>query len=196
MQEENENNLKEVDPLSEVKDTLMHGIREAIKEYASTMELKKMKSLARHNPEKVAKVLYLFSTGTSQTRLVRKYGISRNTVVHILVEFADHMKQFKELGGKLAARNYIQMSSLEEDLIDAVRDRMENDDEMQVSFRDLKELSVAKANAGREALTARGEVTSITAEKKVFSDDDYEKEIAAIRARLQETPAVVELEEL
>jgi len=196
MQEENENNLKEVDPLSEVKDTLMHGIREAIKEYASTMELQKMKSLARHNPEKVAKVLYLFSTGTSQTRLVRKYGISRNTVVHILVEFADHMKQFKELGGKLAARNYIQMSSLEEDLIDAVRDRMENDADMQVSFRDLKELSVAKANAGREALTARGEVTSITAEKKVFSDDDYEKEIAEIRARLQETPAVVELEEL
>ena len=140
-------------------------------------------------------MLYLFSTGNSQTRIVRHYGISRNTVVHIMVEFADHMKRFKELGGKLAARNYVNMSSLEEDLIEKVRDRMQNDPEMQVSFKDLKELSIAKTNASREALTARGEATTITEERKSFSDEDYEKEIAKVKAALAEEAEVIDVED-
>jgi len=172
--------------LDSVKSDLMQDIRTCVQEYAKEMQLQKVKSLSSYDPEKVAKILYLFSTGNSQTRLVRHYGMSRNTVVNILVEYADHIKRFKELGGKLAARNYVHMSSLEEDLIDKVRDRMENDPEMQVSFKDLKELSIAKANANREALTARGEASSIVQEKKVFKDEDYEREIALARKRLQE----------
>ena len=179
----------------DVEAELMTDIRAAVSEYAKEMELKKVKSLSRYDPEKVAKVLYLFSTGNSQTRIVRHYGISRNTVVHIMVEFADHMKRFKEMGGKLAARNYVNMSSLEEDLIEKVRDRMQNDPEMQVSFKDLKELSIAKTNASREALTARGEATTITEERKSFSDEDYEKEIAKVKAALAEEAEVIDVED-
>ena len=179
----------------DVEAELMTDIRAAVSEYAKEMELKKVKSLSRYDPEKVAKVLYLFSTGNSQTRIVRHYGISRNTVVHIMVEFADHMKRFKELGGKLAARNYVNMSSLEEDLIEKVRDRMQNDPEMRVSFKDLKELSIAKTNASREALTARGEATTITEERKSFSDEDYEKEIAKVKAALAEEAEVIDVED-
>lgn len=179
----------------DVEAELMTDIRTAVSEYAKEMELKKVKSLSRYDPEKVAKVLYLFSTGNSQTRIVRHYGISRNTVVHIMVEFADHMKRFKEMGGKLAARNYVNMSSLEEDLIEKVRDRMQNDPEMQVSFKDLKELSIAKTNASREALTARGEATTITEERKAFSDEDYEKEIAKVKAALAKEAEVIDVED-
>lgn len=179
----------------DVEAELMTDIRAAVSEYAKEMELKKVKSLSRYDPEKVAKVLYLFSTGNSQTRIVRHYGISRNTVVHIMVEFADHMKRFKEMGGKLAARNYVNMSSLEEDLIEKVRDRMQNDPDMQVSFKDLKELSIAKTNANREALTARGEATTITEERKSFSDEDYEKEIAKVKAALAEEAEVIDVED-
>jgi hypothetical protein len=93
--------------------------------------------------------------------------------------------KFKELGGKLAARNYMQLSSLEEDLVEKVRDRLENDPEMEVTFRDLKELSIAKANASREALTARGEASNITEERKVISQEDYEDTIKAARERLE-----------
>lgn len=179
----------------DVEAELMTDIRAAVSEYAKEMELKKVKSLSRYDPEKVAKVLYLFSTGNSQTRIVRHYGISRNTVVHIMVEFADHMKRFKEMGGKLAARNYVNMSSLEEDLIEKVRERMQNDPDMQVSFKDLKELSIAKTNASREALTARGEATTITEERKSFSDEDYEKEIAKVKAALAEEAEVIDVED-
>jgi hypothetical protein len=50
---------------------------------------------------------------------------------------------------------------------------------MEVSFKDLKELSIAKANAAREALTARGEATQITEDRKVYTQDDYEATIQA-----------------
>ena len=183
------------DAFDEIEEELMLDIRTAVQEYAEEMQVRKVKSLARHNPEKVAKVLYLFSTGNSQTRIVRHYKIPRNTVVHIMVEFADHIKKFKELGGKLAARNYVNMSSLEEDLIEKVRDRMQNDPDMQVSFKDLKELSIAKINASREALTARGEATSIVEERKSFSDEDYAQEIAKVKAALAEEAEVIDIEE-
>ena len=195
MQEQNADYSKKDSALQEVEEELHREIRAAVSEYAEEMELKKMKSLSRYDPEKVAKILYLFSTGNSQTRLVKHYDFHRETVVNILVEYADSMQRFKELGGKLAARNYVQMSSLEEDLIQKVRDRMENDPEMQVSFKDLKELSIAKANANREALTARGEATSITEERKVLTDEDYAKEVELARQRLAEEAKVIEVEE-
>lgn len=179
-------NEKKMESLEEIESRLHAEIRDAVSDYAEQMQVRKVKSLARHNPEKVAKILYLFSTGVSQTAMVRKYGIHRSTVVHVLMEFSDHMRQFKELGGKLAARNYINLASLEEDLIEKVRSRLEEDPEMEVSFRDLKELSIAKANAAREALTARGEVSSISEERKIYTKEDYDSMIESARARIKE----------
>ena len=96
------------------------------------------------------------------------------------------MGTFKELSGRIAAKNYLNLSSLEEDLIEKVRDRMENDPEMEVGFKDLKELSIAKSNASREAMTARGEATQITEDRKVYTQDDYEATIAAARDRIKQ----------
>ena len=55
---------------------------------------------------------------------------------------------------------------------------------MEVSFRDLKELSIAKANSAREALTARGEATQITEDRKIYTQDEYEATIKAARERI------------
>ena len=77
------------------------------------------------------------------------------------------------------------ISSLEEDLVDKVRTRMETDPEMEVTFRDLKELSIAKANAFREAMSARGEAHSITEDRKVITQDDYDAAIKAAQERIK-----------
>ena len=167
----------------EDKELLMNEIVESIREVSDKKELSKVNSLTRHNPEKVAKILYLYSTGSTQTRLVRKYGYDRQTVINILTDYADHLGKFKDLSGKIAARNYLNMSSLEEDLIDKVRDRMDTG-ELEPTFRDLKELSIAKANSAREALTARGEATQITEDRKVYTQDEYEATIRAARDRI------------
>ena len=167
------------------KAELLREIQESVLEVAEKKRGLQRKSLSVYDPQKVAKLLYLYSTGSSQTRLVRKYGFDRDTIISVLTDYADYMGNFKELSGRIAAKNYLNLSSLEEDLIDKVRDRMENDPEMEVSFKDLKELSIAKANAAREALTARGEATQITEDRKVYTQDDYDATIQAARDRIK-----------
>ena len=54
------------------KKELMQSIGESINEVVKVKELQNIKSLSRHNPEKVAKILYLYATGVSQTRIVKK----------------------------------------------------------------------------------------------------------------------------
>ena len=166
------------------KEELMKEITQAIQEVASKKGAMQKKSISRYNPEKVAEILYLYSVGNSQTRLIRKYGFDRNSVVNVLVDYADYFGKFKELSGTIAAKNYMNLSSLEEDLVDAVRVRMENG-ELEVTFRDLKELSIAKANSIREALTARGEATNITEDRKVYTQDDYDETIKLAKERLK-----------
>ena len=167
------------------KAELLREIQESVLEVAEKKRGLQRKSLSVYDPQKVARLLYLYSTGSSQTRLVRKYGFDRDTIISVLTDYADYMGNFKELSGRIAAKNYLNLSSLEEDLIEKVRDRMENDPEMEVSFKDLKELSIAKANAAREALTARGEATQITEDRKVYTQDDYEATIQAARDRIK-----------
>ena len=174
----------------EEKEELMQEIADSIREIASQKEALQIKSLSVYDPQKVAKLLYLYSTGSSQTRLVRKYGYERETVISVLADYADHMGKFKDLSGRIAAKAYLNLSSLEEDLIDKVRDRMENDPEMEVGFKDLKELSIAKANAAREALTARGEATQITEDRKVYSQEDYDATIKAAKDRIEKAKII------
>ena len=176
--------------MSNEKEQLMVEIAESIKDVAEKKSALHVKSLSVYAPEKVAELLYLYSTGSSQTRLVRKYGFDRETVISVLADYADHMGKFKDLSGRIAAKAYLNLSSLEEDLIDKVRDRMENDREMEVGFKDLKELSIAKANSAREALTARGEATNITEERKVYTQDDYDKTIEAAKKRIADAKKV------
>ena len=168
-------------------------IQDAIAEIAADKELLKVKSLSRHNPMKVAEILYLYSIGKSQTQIVKKYNIQRSTVIQVLVDYADHLGQLRDVAGKIAAKNYMQLSSLEEDLVDKVQDRLENDPDMEVSFRDIKELSIAKSNAFRETMTTRGEATQITEERKVVTQEDYEDTLKAAKKRLEDMKKVEEV---
>ena len=188
---------KEMSATEKEKAALLSEIQQSIHEVANEKRGLKLKCLSVYDPAKVAKLLYLYSTGSSQTRLVRHYGFERDTVISVLTDYADHMGTFKELSGRIAAKNYLNLSSLEEDLIDKVRDRLENDPEMEVGFKDIKELSIAKSNASREAMTARGEATQITEDRKVYTQDDYEATIAAARKRIEQAKVadIIEIEE-
>jgi len=169
----------------ELKLDLMSSISESIQAVAKEKESLKMNSLSRTEPRKVAEILYHYAMGETQTKIVKKYKFSRSTVISVLTDYADYLGKFREVTGRLAARNYLNLSSLEEDLIEKVRGRLEADPDFEVTFRDLKELSIAKANAGREALTARGEATQITEDRKVYSQEDYEATIQAARDRIK-----------
>lgn len=169
----------------ETKEVLSASINDAIQDIAQKKEIEGIKSLSRYDPSKVAKILYLFSTGVSQTMMVKKYKLDRDTIINTLVDYADYKNQFRELGGKLSAKNYINMTSLSEDLTNIIRNRLEMGD-IEPTVKDLKDLSIAMANASREALTARGEVSNISEERKVHTHDDYMDTIKAVETRLKQ----------
>lgn len=189
--------IRNMEEIKDTKEELCDGIQEAISQVVQVKEIAQIKSLSVYDPEKVAKILYLYSKGTSQTSLVKKYKYSRCTILNILVDYADHLGKLRDIAGKISAKNYLNISSLEEDLIEKVRDKMETDPSFDVSFRDLKELSIAKANSFREAMTSRGEATSITEERQVITQQDYEETLAAARSRLEQMQEaeVIEVEE-
>ena len=126
------------------------------------------------NPDRVTEILFLWSQGWSQTKICKKLKADPYSVSTIIVEYADFVGNWRELGGKLAARVYLRFADLENQLIDKVSAKLESGD-LQVGFKDLKELSIAKANASREALTARGEASNISEERVVYTQEDYEK---------------------
>ena len=165
------------------KDELMQSISSAIVTIQKEKEASKIKSLSRHNPEKVAKILYLHALGCSQTNMIRRHGIPRTTVVAVLADYADYTNSFRDLGGQLAARSYINLESLEEDMIDALRLKLEGGYEPE--FRDLKEISIAKANSQRQAMTARGEASQVVDVNNTYTVEDFEETLRAARKRIK-----------
>ena len=83
------------DESQQEREDLIKQIKESIHEIATEKQAINVKSLSVYDPDKVARMLYLYSTGSSQTRLVRKYGYERETVISILADYADHMGKFK-----------------------------------------------------------------------------------------------------
>jgi hypothetical protein len=171
------------------KDALLSEIKSAIQDVAYQKEAKQIKSLSRYDPDKVAKILYLYSTGVSQTAMVRKHKLDRETVINTLVDYADHKGKFRELGGKLSGRNYVNLSSLTEDLVESLRARLEAGD-IEASFRDLKDLSIALTNAHREASTSRGDATVITEERKVATIEDAKELREQVLAKMKKADVI------
>ena len=93
-------------------------------EYAKQKKLEGIKSLSRHNPQKVGLILYLFSQGVSQSQMVKKYHLSHSTIKHTLMEYADHAGEWAKLGAKISKMLFLELSSLEEDMIEQVREQL------------------------------------------------------------------------
>ena len=177
------------DYFDEIQQSIEEGIQDAILEIREKKITEGCKSLSRLNPTKVAKVLHLTSLGVSQSSMVRHHNLNRSTIISVLMDYADYMGKFRELGGKLSGRSYLNLESLEEDIVEALRRKM--DEGYVPEFKDLKEVSIAKTNSHRQAMTARGEVSKIVEERKIVSQEDYEDTLKAARERLAKLKQVV-----
>ena len=163
------------------KEELMEHIQEAIEEVKGNLTIPN--TLSHFNPEKVATILYLHSIGVSQSQMVRRYNIARETVINVLVEYADYTNGWKQLGSKIRGRQFLSISSLEEDLVSDLRGQLDRGD-ITPTFRDLLPVSVALEKAERGSNTFRGEVSNIREERKVVTQTDYEETIEAAKKRM------------
>ena len=180
------------DYFEEIQQSLEEGIQDAILEIRDKKITEGCKSLSRINPNKVAKILHLASLGVSQSSMVRHHDLNRSTIISVLMDYADYIGKFRELGGKLSGRSYLNLESLEEDIVEALRRKM--DEGYVPEFKDLKEVSIAKTNSHRQAMTARGEVSKIVEERKIVSQEDYEDTLKAAKERLAKLKQVEDVE--
>lgn len=172
----------------EDKRTLLSEIDSAIESVASLKEIAKIKSLSRYDPKRVAQILYLYSVGVSQTQMIRKYGLNRNAIIHALVDYSDHLGQWRQLGGKLAARCFLDLHFLQEDLIEKIQVALD-EGTIDATFKALKDVSVAKHLAWQMTIATRVESTDVVEVAKVVTQADYEETLAAAELRLVELRA-------
>jgi hypothetical protein len=164
------------------KEELIESIREGILEIQEHNP-KNNSILSKSNPEKAAEILYLHAIGVTQTQMIRKYGLKRETIVNVLLDYADFTGKWKQLGSKVRGRAFLELSSLEEDLVNQLRERLEAG-EIKPTFKDLLPLSIALEKAEKGSNTFRGEANSIVEERKVISQEDYEATVRAARERI------------
>jgi len=164
---------------------LKEDIAEAVHEFAKHKKLEGIKSLSRHNPKKVGLILYLFSQGVSQSQMVKKYHLSHGTIKHTLIEYADYTGKWVELGTKLSKMLFLELSSLLEDMIDQVRERLRSG-ELKPTFRDLMYISIALDKAWQQADRARDRSDEVNPERPMVTQQDYEETLTAARKRMAE----------
>ena len=163
---------------------LKESIAEAVQEFASKKQDEGVKSLSRMNPDKVGKILYLFCLGVSQSQMVKKYGICHKTIKHTLMEYADHLGKWTEVGARLSKKLFLNLHSLEEDIIEKLRERMESGN-LKATFRDIYYISTAKEKSWQQIHRIEERRNETTFTRNVVSQEDYEKTLAKARERMR-----------
>ena len=163
---------------------LKESIAEAVHEFAKQKKLEGIKSLSRHNPQKVGLILYLFSQGVSQSQMVKKYHLSHGTIKHTLMEYADYTGKWAELGTKLSKMLFLDLHSLEMDMVEQIRERLRSG-ELLPTFRDLLYVSIALEKAWQQADRARDRSETVP-EKPGVTHEQYQATVAAARERMKE----------
>ena len=136
------------------------------------------------NPEKVGLILYLFCLGVSQSQMVKRHKICHKTIKRTLTEYADYLGKWTEVGARLSKQLFLNLHSLEEDIIEKLRERMESG-KLKATFRDVYYVSTAKEKSWQQAhrIDERKKETTFT--RNVVSQEDYEKVLAKVKERMR-----------
>ena len=88
-----------------------------------------------------------------------------------------------QFGDRLSKQLFLNLHSLDEDIIEEVRERMESG-KLKATFRDVYYVSTAKEKSWQQAyrIEERKKETGYT--RNVMIQEDYEKTLAAARRRL------------
>ena len=164
---------------------LKESIAEAVYDYANKKQEEGVKSLSRMKPEKVGLILYLFSLGVSQSQMVKRHRICHKTIKHTLTKYADQLGKWTEVGARLSKQLFLNLHSLEEDIIEKLRERMESG-KLKATFRDIYYVSTAKEKSWQQIhrIEERRKETRYT--RNVVSQEDYEKTLAKARERMKQ----------
>ena len=101
------------------------------------------------------------------------------------MEYADHLGKWTEVGARLSKQLFLNLHSLEEDIIEDVRGRMENG-KLKPNFRDVYYVSTAKEKSWQQAHRVEERKKETTFTRNVVTQEEYEKTLAKARERMRE----------
>lgn len=187
---DDENTLAEI---AKVEEDLSDSIKQAISRVRAGLTGFQCMSLTSTNPKKVYAILGHYARGVGLSELVRK-GFARNTVNNVLIAYHDSLGKFRDLGGHLAGHAALRYTYAEELATEIYIEQLESKDPPEINPGDLKNLSFANRNASSAALTARGEVTTITEHRSV-TQEDFELVRKRILGEMQTVGEITEVKE-
>ena len=167
-----------------IDSSLKESIAEAVHAYAREKQLEGVKSLSRYNPQKVGLILYLFSQGVSQTQMVQKYHLSHRTIKHTIIEYADHVGKWAEVGSKLAKRMFLKLSCLHDDVLDNIQ-RQFDEGKYKPVIKDIMYLSIAIEKTWQQSDRARDRSEPVP-ETPGVTHEQYQATVAAAKERMKE----------
>lgn len=115
----------------------------------------------------------------------RHYGLHHDTIKHTLMEYANHTSHWRKLGTEINRRLFLELSSIEEDMVDSLREQMDKG-ELKPTFRDLMYISIALDKAWQQADRARDRSDEVKPERPIVTQQNYEDTLAAAKARMAE----------
>ncbi len=112
--------------------------------------------------------------------MVKKNGVCYKSIKYTLQEYADHLGKWTEVGARLSKQLFLNLHSLEEDIIEDVRERLESG-KLKPTYRDVYYVSTAKDKSWEQShrIEELKKVTTFT--RNVFTQEEYEKTLAKVR---------------
>ena len=162
---------------------LKESIADAVQDYANKKQQDGVKSLSRMDPEKVGLILDLFCLGGSQSQMVKRHKICHKTIKKTLMEYADHLGKWTEVGARLSKQLFLNLHSLEEDIIEKLRERMESG-KLKATFRDVYYVSTAKEKSWQQAYRIDERKKEAAYARNVVTQEEYEGILAKAKDRM------------
>ena len=128
-----------------------------------------MKSSAKLNIEEYTVISLVFQVWVS--------------LKHTLTQYADHLANWTAVGARLSKQLFLNLHSLEEDIIEKVRERMESG-KLRATFRDFYYVSTAKEKSWQQAHRIEERRKETGYARNVVTQDEYEKVLARARVRM------------
>ena len=99
------------------------------------------------------------------------------------MEYADHLGKWTEVGARLSKQLFLNLHSLEEDIIEKLRERMESG-KLKATFRDVYYVSTAKEKSWQQAHRIEERKKEAGYTRNFVSQKEYEDVLAKAKERL------------
>lgn len=172
-------------------EVLSDSVASAVRDFVAHCPHKTGKpKFAVAEPQKACKALVLLNTGHNFSQTSKIVKCDRTTLARLKSDFADHLDDWKNLGGQVAGGIYFDASDLTSEILQKIADKIDDPDAAEKYSKVLQGVGKTADFFHRHANVARGEATQIVREEKVHTIEDVQEAAEAALKLIPEAEVV------